>query len=144
MGNAAWIREQIDFATYLEQIDMTKAVNLSARYIRALRQLPQSHYVLDQSGPLTHMLTGVRVLPSGDLTDEADDSGVLQLVYPGGHSVEVHGFAYLEFMAKEAAEIDVTTKPGDFSIPEKKQSMVQWRTADLIRHLTGKHGLENE
>lgn len=144
LGNAAWIREQIDFATYLEEIDMTRAVNLSARYIHALRQLPQFHFVLDQSGPLTHMLSGVRVLPSGDLTDEEDDSGFLQLVFPGGHSVEVHGFAYLECMAKEAAEIEITTKPGDFSIPEKKQSMVQWRTADLIRHLTGKHGLHSD
>lgn len=144
LGNAAWIREQIDFATNLEQIDMTRAVNLSARYIHALRQLPQFHFVLDQSGTLTHMLTGVRVLPLGDLTDEADHSGFLQVVFPGGHAIEVHGFAYLECMAKEAAEIEITTKPGEFNIPEKKQSLVQWRTTELIRHLRGKHGLESE
>ncbi|MDE1555345.1 MULTISPECIES: hypothetical protein [Comamonas] len=142
LGNAGWIREQIDFATHLEQIDMTKAVNLSARYINALRQLEQFHSVLPFDGPLTHMYSGVRVLPTGDLTDPDDDSGILQLVFPGGHTVDVIGAAYLEMMAKESAEIEVATKPDDLGIPERKMTHVQLRTADLLRHLSGKHGLD--
>lgn len=141
LGNAAWIREQIDFATHLEQIDMTKAVNLSARYINALRQLEQFQYVLPFDGPLTHMYSGVRVLPTGDLTDPDDDSGILQLVFPGGHTVEVIGSAYFEMMAKESAEIEVATKPGDLGIPERKMTPVQSRTAELVSHLSRKHGL---
>lgn len=141
LGNAAWIREQIDFATHLEQIDMTKAVNLSARYINALRQLEQFQYVLPFDGPLTHMYSGVRVLPTGDLTDPEDDSELLQLVFPSGHSVEVIASAYLALMAKESAEIEVATKPDDLCIPERKMTHVQLRTADLLRHLSGKHGL---
>lgn len=142
LGNAAWIREQIDFATYLEEIDMTKAVNLSARYINALRQLEQFNCVLPFDGPLTHIYSGVRVLPAGDLTDPDDDSGILQLVFPSGHTVEVIGSAYLEMMAKESAEIEVATKPDDLGIPERKMTPVQLRTADLVRHLRGKYGLD--
>lgn len=142
LGNAAWIREQIDFATYLEEIDMSKAVNLSARYINALRQLEQFNCVLPVDGPLTHMYSGVRVLPTGDLTDPDDDTGILQLVFPGGHTVEVIGSAYLEMMAKESAELEVATKPDDLGIPERKMTPVQLRTADLVRHLRGKHGLD--
>lgn len=142
LGNAAWIREQIDFATHLEQIDMTNAVNLSSRYIKALWKLEQFQSVLPFNGPLTHMLSGVRVLPTGDLMDPDDDSGILQLVFPGGHTVDVVGSAYLELMVKESAEIEVTTKPGEFDIPDRKMTHVQWRTADLLRHLSGQHGLD--
>lgn len=141
LGNAAWIREQIDFATYLEQIDMTNAVNLSARYINALRKLEQFQYVFPSDGPLTHMYSGVRVLPTGDLTDPNDDSGFLQLVFPSGHSIEVHGFAYLEGMAKESAEIEVAAKPEEFGISERKMTPVQSRTTFLVQHLSGKYGL---
>lgn len=142
LGNAAWIRQQIDFATHLEEMDMTKAVNLSARYIDALRQLEQFSGVLPFDGPLTHMYSGVRVLPTGDLTDPDDDSGILQLVFPGGHTVEVIGSMYLEMMAKESAEIEITTKPDDFGISERKMTPVQLRTANLLRHLRGKHELD--
>lgn len=141
LGNAAWIREQIDFATHLEQIDMTNAVNLSARYINALWKLEQFQSVLPFSGHLTHMLSGVRVLPTGDLTDPNDDSGILQLVFPGGHTVDVVGAAYLELMAKESAEIEVATKPGELGIPDRKMSPVQSRTDFLVRYLSGKYGL---
>lgn len=122
---------------------MTNSVNLSCRYVNALQQLPQFHYALDINGMLTHMYTGVRVLPTGELEDPDDDSGFLQLVFPGGHSIEVHGFAYLNGMAKEAAEIEVATKPGDLGIPAQNLSQVQVRTADLVRHLRGKHRLES-
>ncbi len=123
---------------------MTNSVNLSCRYINALQQLPQFHYSLDINGMLTHMYTGVRVFPTGKLEDPDDDSGFLQLVFPGGHSIEVHGFAYLDGMAKEAAEIEVATMPDDLGIPARKLSQVQLRTADLVRHLRGKHWLESE
>lgn len=141
LGNAAWIREQIDFATHLEQIDMTKAVNLSARYIHALRQLPQYICNTVNHGPLTHALTGVQVLPTGELTDPEDDYGGLQLVYPGGHSIVVHGHAFLKMAVKEAAEIEIDTTPEEFEIPEKKYTNKQLRIADYLRHFSIKHGV---
>lgn len=123
---------------------MKNSVNLSSRYINALQQLPQFHCALDINEMLTHMYTGVRVLPTGELVDPDDDSGFLQLIFPGGHSIEVHGFTYLNGMAKEAAEIEVATMPDDLGIPARKLSHVQMRAADLVRHLRGKHGLESD
>ena len=141
LGNAAWIREQIDFATYLESIDMTKAKNLAARYINALRQLPQYHCNTDHAGPLTHVMTGVRVIPTGDLMDEADDSGILQVIYPGGHHIDVLGHQFFEMALKEGSEIELTTRPDEFLIKESKQTMVQQRVQQLSAHLSGKHSL---
>lgn len=141
LGNAAWIREQIDFESRLESINMANARNLSSRYINALRQLPQYHCNIDHQGPLTHVMTGVRIVPTGDLLDEGDESGVLKVIYPGGHSIEAVGKYLLEIAAKEAAEIEITTAPDDFGIKESKFTAVQARTQDLLEHLTRKHSL---
>lgn len=141
LGNAAWIREQIDYAIYLKEIDMSKAVNLSARYINALRQLPQFIGTLPPNGPLTHCMTGVRVLPTGDLTDEHDDSGILEVIYPGGGKAEVIGQYFMKMALKEAAEIHVATTPNDFGIKGKSYSDVQKQVEFLGKHLSGKHNL---
>lgn len=141
LGNAAWIREQIDYAIYLKEIDMSKAVNLSARYINALRQLPQFRGTLPPDGPLTHCMTGVRVLPTGDLTDEHDDSGILEVVYPGGGRAEIIGHYFLEIALKEAAEIEVATTPDDLGIKKRSYTPVQALVQELKEHLFWKHNL---
>jgi hypothetical protein len=121
---------------------MGSAVNLSVRYINALRQLPQYHCNIDSAGPLTHALTGVRVSPIGDLHDEKDTAGILAIEFPGAHTIEVYAFAFFQMALKEAAEIEISTAPGDFGIREAKQSAVQLRIADLGEHLRRKHYLD--
>lgn len=142
LGGAEWIRSQLSLAIHLDNLNLEKAVNLSARYIKALRQLPQFMLDINPHGPLTHALTGVRIVPLGDLTDESDDSGILQLVYPGGHSIEVIGAAYLELMLCESAQIEVTISPEDLGIPARKFDFVQVRAAEMKEHLTRKHRLD--
>lgn len=141
LGGAEWIRDQIALANYLDNLTLEKAVNLSARYINALRQLPQFHLNINMHGPLTHALTGVRIVPLGDLTDEEDDEGLLQLVYPGGHSIEVVGSMYLDLALAEGAQLEVTTGPEDLGIPNRKRDFVQLRCAELGEHLRRKHSL---
>lgn len=141
LGNAAWIREQIDTESRLDSIDMANAKNRSSRYINALRQLPQYVCNTDNHGPLTHVMTGVRIVPTGDLLDASDDAGILKVVYPGGHSIEVIGKYLLDIAVKEAAEIEVTTAPDEFGIKESKYSHVQERTQNLLEHLSRKHDL---
>lgn len=121
--------------------DMGLATNLSVRYINALRQLPQYHCNVATTGPLTHALTGVRVLPTGDLNDEADTVGILEVEFPGGHKIDVHAFAFFQIALKEAVEIEISTAPGDFGIPEAKLTPVQKRISDLSEHLRRKHSL---
>lgn len=142
LGNAAWVREQIDFATHLDSIDMSKAVNLSSRYINALRQLPQYQCNNDHAGPLTHVMTGVRVLPTGDLADEDDDSGLLEVVYPGGHRIAANAHSFLAMAVAEGARIEVETSPEDLGVKERHQTPAQRRTAELLQHLQRKHCLE--
>lgn len=121
---------------------MGLSANLSVRYINALRQLPQYHCNIDSSGPLTHALTGVRVSPIGDLHDEDDTVGILRVEFPGGHKIEVHAFAFFQIALKEAAEIDVSSAPGDFGIREGKQTPAQLHLAQLGEHLRRKHSLD--
>ena len=141
LGNATWIRQQIDFATYLESLDMSAAVNLSARYIRALRQLPQFAGSVNHGGPLIHLALGHQVLPLGDLTDEHDDSGLLEIVYPGGLRNEVIGHMYYMRAIKEAVEFEVVTAPSELGIKESKWTPTQARFNDLREHLDRKHSL---
>lgn len=122
---------------------MGLAVNLSVRYVNALRQLPQYHCNVASSGPLTHVLTGVRISPTGDLNDQADTVGILEVEFPGGHKIEVHAFAFFQIALKEAAEIEVSTSPDDFGIREGKQTSVQLRIAHLSEHLRRKHSLDD-
>lgn len=121
---------------------MGLSANLSVRYINALRQLPQYHCNIDSSGPLTHALTGVRVSPTGDLHDENDSVGILGVEFPGGHKIEVYAFAFFQIALKEAAEIEISTAPGDFGIREGKQTPAQLRIAQLGEHLRRKYSLD--
>lgn len=121
---------------------MGLATNLSVRYINALRQLPQYHCNVATTGPLTHVLTGVRVSPTGDLNDEADTIGILEVEFPWGHKINVHAFAFFQIALKEAAEIEISNSPSDFGIPEAKLTPVQKRISELSEHLRRKHSLD--
>jgi len=122
---------------------MTLHTNLSVRFINALRQLPQYHCNVDHVGPVTHVLTGARVSPVGDLHDENDSRGILAIEFPGGHQIEVNAFTFFQLALKEAAEIEVSIAPDDFGIKESKQTVVQRRIADLGDHLRLKHSLND-
>lgn len=117
-------------------------MNLSTRYINALRQLAQYHCNVDHTGPLTHVMTGVRVSPTGILHDADDASGILEVEYPGGHKIEVHAFAFFKIALKECAEIEISTAPWELGVPSGKINHVQQRIANLGAHLRGKHGLD--
>lgn len=117
------------------------AKNLSVRYVDALRQLPQYSCNLASTGPLTHVQTGARVLPVGDLADKTDTAGIIEIEFPGGHRIQAHGFAFLQMALKEAAEIEICTSPSAFDIREGQFTMVQRRVADLGEHLQRKHAL---
>lgn len=121
---------------------MGLSVNLSVRYINALRQLPQYHCNVASSGPVTHVLTGVRISPTGDLNDQEDMVGILEVEFPGGHKIEVNASAFFQIALKEAAEIEINTAPGDFGIREGKQTPVQLRIAHLSDHYRRKHSLD--
>ena len=121
---------------------MGLSVNLSVRYINALRQMPQYHCNVDSSGPLTHALTGVRVSPTGELYDEDDTAGILAVEFPGGHKIEVNAFSFFQIALKEAAEIEISTAPGDFGVREGKQTPVQLRITQPGEHLRRKRSLD--
>jgi hypothetical protein len=140
LGGAEWLRSQLAMAAHLDSINLESAVNLSARYINAMRQLPQYHHTLDHRGPLTHIMTGVRVLPMGDLTDRDDDSGILEVVYPGGHRSQVIGHAFYQMALAEGARLEVDSGVDD--IPARRRDVYQDRIASLDEHLRRKHSLE--
>lgn len=140
LGGAEWLRSQLALAAYLDLINLDTAVNLSARYINAMRQLPQYFNNLDHRGALTHVMSGVRVLPCGDLTDSDDDGGVLEVIYPGGHSVEVNAHAFYQMALAEGVRWEVDSNVED--IPPRKRDVYQARIADLDEHLRRKHGLD--
>ena len=139
LGGAEWLRSQLALAAYLDSINLEDAVNLAARYINAMRQLPQYYNNLDHRGPLTHVMTGIRVLPLGELTDEEDDNGVLEIIYPGGHRVEVNGHAFYHMALAEGVRWEVDSNVED--IPVRKRDVYQARIADLDEHLRRKHSL---
>ncbi|WP_116826740.1 hypothetical protein [Pseudomonas syringae] len=117
--------------------------NLSVRYIDALRQLPQFQCSAATTGRLTHALTGTRLSPVGDLADEEDTAGIIEIEFCGGHKIQVNGFAYFQMALKEAAEIEICTSPSDFGIREDQLTVVQRRAADLGEHLRCKHSLDD-
>ncbi|MDQ0045401.1 hypothetical protein [Variovorax boronicumulans] len=139
LGGAEWLRTQLSLATYLDEINLEKAMNLAARYIDAMRQLPQYFSNLDCRGPLTHVMTGVRVLPLGDLSDPEDDGGILEVIYPGGHRVEVNGYALYQMALAEGVRWEIDSNVDD--IPRRKRDVYQARIADLDEHLRRKHSL---
>jgi hypothetical protein len=118
------------------------STNLSVRYIKALRQLPQYHCNIASTGPLTHALTGIRVSPTGDLHDATDRVGILNIEFPGGHKIDVHAFAFFKIALKEAAEIEISTAPDDFGINDAQLTLVQKRISHLSEHLRRKHSLD--
>lgn len=119
------------------------STNLSVRYIKALRQLPQYHCNVASTGPLTHALTGIRISPTGDLNDVTDTVGTLAIEFPGGHKIEVHAFAFFQIALKEAAEIEISTAPDDFGISDSQLTLVQKRISHLSEHLRRKHSLDD-
>lgn len=76
--------------------------NLSQRYIAALAELSQFHYVQGDKNTLTHMLSGVQVAPETE-DENAADAGFLRLTFGGGHTVLVIASHYLELMLSEDA-----------------------------------------
>jgi hypothetical protein len=46
--------------------------------------MPQYHCNLATSGPVTHALTGARVSPTGELNDEEDAVGILEVEFLAG------------------------------------------------------------
>ncbi len=121
---------------------MSLTCNLSVRYINALQQLPQFHCAVPARESVTHVLTGVRISPLGDLRDADDTEGLLELEFPGGAKIQVIGSLYFQLALKEAAEIEISTSPSDFGIRESQYSHVQTRIADLAQHLNRKHALD--
>ncbi|WP_139385549.1 hypothetical protein, partial [Salmonella enterica] len=113
---------------------MSKKSNLSSRYIEALRQLPQYMCNTDSTGSLTHVMTGVRVLPVDNLADD-EDFGLLEIQYSGGHRIEVCAALFFDIALREAAEIEINTDPDAYNISARKQTSVQRRIIDLREHL---------
>lgn len=122
---------------------MGSGINLSVRYINALRQLPQYQCNIARRGPVTHALTGARVSPTGELNNEADLAGILEIEFPGGPKIEVYASGFFRLALKEAAEIEVNLSPDDFGIRESKHTAVQRRIAELGEHLRVKHSLDD-
>ncbi len=139
LGGAEWVRSQLALAAYLDSINLENAMNLAARYINAMRQLPQYFSNLDHRGPLTHVMTGVRVVPLGELTDSDDDSGVVEVIYPGGHRVQASGHAFYQMALAEGVRWEIDSNVED--IPTRKRDVYQARIADLDEHLRRKHEL---
>jgi hypothetical protein len=118
--------------------------NLSVRFINALRQLPQYQCNILNKGPLTHPLTGARISPVGDLSDEEDQSGILEISFPGGNALQVHGAAFFAIALKEGVEIEDHTSPEEPRLLQPKLSLIQRRVMELGDHLRRKHSLEPE
>jgi hypothetical protein len=121
-------------------LDLAK--NFSVRYIDTLRRLPQYHCNAASSVPLTHVLTGARVSPIGELADETDTRGLIEIEFCDGHKIQACGFAFLQIALKEAAETEVCASPSDFCILEGQPTMVQKRASDSGEHLRRKHSLD--
>lgn len=108
--------------------------NLSQRYVAALAQLSQFHYVLGDKHTLTHMLSGVQVAP--DTEDEtADNSGCLRLTFSGGHTVSVKASHYLELMLSEHAAHEMHAA-GDGT------GEIHKRAKHMLEHLAREHELD--
>ncbi|RYG55218.1 MAG: hypothetical protein EON56_05980, partial [Alphaproteobacteria bacterium] len=101
-GQDQGFRWHVDTSPQTEDGFLPGAVlpNLSQRYVAALAQLSQFHYVLGNKHTLTHILSGVQVGP-GSEDETADDSGCLRLTFKGGHTVSVEASHYLELMLSE-------------------------------------------
>lgn len=109
--------------------------NLSQRYIAALAQLSQFHYVLGDKNTLTHVLSGVQVAADSEIED-SNDPGILRLTFGGGHTVQVIASHYLELMLSEDAAHQMHAA-GEGTGEIHKRAKQNWE------HLARKHDLLN-
>lgn len=86
---------------------------------------------------MTHAMTGVQIVPLGDVNDPHDTSGMLEVIYPGGHKATMMAGLFFKLALREAAQIEVDLYPGDFRLLVR--SSVQKRISDLQEHLEMKH-----
>lgn len=119
---------------------MAKDLNLSERYINALRQLPQYCCNIDHNSEyLTHAMTGI-CIHSIPFTGIDDLEAFLEIRYPGGHKIEVHADQFLQLALKEAVEAEAMSSTAAFNILEIK-TPEQKRFQHLYEHLNRKHML---
>ena len=117
--------------------------SLSAKYMEALGQLEQfGGKTSPDAAVLTHLLTGVRVEPVGDVLDQEDDSGLLKLTYPGGHQIEVIAQHYFGLVVAESVQFEQLIALPDGDATEISQTPVQKRIRELREYLRGKHDLD--
>lgn len=107
--------------------------NLGQRYISALSQLSQFHFVVGDQTTLTHILSGVQVAPESD-DEKAENADLLRLTFGGGHTVLVAAAYYLELMLSEDAAHQMHSASNGSGEIHKcaKQS---------LEHLSRKHNL---
>jgi hypothetical protein len=115
----------------------------SAKYMAALGQLEQfAGTTSPDSALLTHLLTGVRVQPVGDLRDDEDDSGLLRLSFPGGHQIEVIAQHYFGLMVAESVQFEQLIAIPEPVDPELSHSPTQKRIRQLREYLRSTHDLD--
>jgi hypothetical protein len=115
----------------------------SAKYMAALGQLEQfAGTTSPDAALLTHLLTGVRVEPVGDVLDEEDDTGLLKLTFPSGHQIEVIAQHYFGLMVAESVQFEQLIAIPDESQPEFSRSPVQKRIRELREYLRSRHDLD--
>jgi hypothetical protein len=115
----------------------------SAKYMAALGQLEQfAGTTSPDAALLTHLLTGVRVEPVGDLLDDEDDSGLLRLTFPGGHQIEVIAQHYFGLMVAESVQFEQLIAIPEPVAHELAHSPTQKRIRQLREYLRGKHDLD--
>jgi hypothetical protein len=109
----------------------------------ALGQLEQfAGTTLPDQALLTHLLTGVRVRPCGDVLDENDDTGLLKLTFPGGHEIEVIAQHYFGLMVAESVQFEQLISLPDGGQPEVSPSPTQKRIRELRDYLRARHNLD--
>ncbi|RYE68968.1 MAG: hypothetical protein EOO79_02590 [Oxalobacteraceae bacterium] len=107
--------------------------NLGQRYIAALSQLSQFHFVIGDKTTLTHVLSGVQVAPES-ADEDAENADLLRLTFGGGHTVLVAASYYLELMLSEDAAHRMHAV-------SEGSGEVHKRAKQLLEHLSWKHNL---
>lgn len=117
--------------------------SLSAKYMEALGQLEQfAGTTAPDAACLTHLLTGVRVEPVGDLLDDEDDTGLLKLTFPGGNQIEVIAQHYFGLVVAESVQFEQLISLPDGEQSGITQTPVQKRIRELREYLRTKHDLD--
>jgi hypothetical protein len=124
-------------------LEKKQMASLSAKYMAALGQLEQfAGTTSPDKALLTHLLTGVRVEPVGDVLDEEDDTGLLRLTFPNGHQIEVIAQHYFGLMVAESVQFEQLIAIPDGGQPEVSHSPTQKRIRELREYLRGRHDLD--